>query len=156
MNKINKQALSEALVRAVMVTFADMAFLDVVPNPDRKSLGKGEIHQIIGLPLLDPVLGNLYLFLPKDCKRAIVENIHGRPWEELSIEEIDDCLLELLNVLGGNFLENYLGRDRKYNISFPEVIFDDQEIESRSLCLELYFDAEGIPFKILVTLEAVI
>jgi len=67
--------------------------------------------------------------------------------------EIDDCLLEILNVIAGNFMADLLGRDVKYNISFPAVNYDEEDIENLQSSQEIYFNAEGPIFKINVLIN---
>ena len=112
--------IKESLNNAIVKTFEEMAFIDVMPleNSDFK------YHQIAYLTFTSPIQGSIILFLPKDCKKTIVENIHGTNWEDLHTDQIDDCLLELLNVVGGNFLNNLFGDDEQYNITFPQMLFE--------------------------------
>ena len=68
--------------------------------------------------------------------------------------EIDDCLLEILNVIAGNFMTDLLGRDVKYNISLPAVNYDEEDIENIGSSQEIYFDAEGFVFRINVLINS--
>lgn len=153
MNNITELDFTGALTSAAVHTFADMAFLDVLLTDSESAPNTVEYHQVVSIAILAPIPGAMHMFLPLECKKTIVENIHAKPWEELSVEEIDDCLLELLNVLAGNFLQFLLKGEGKYNISFPEILFDEKEIARHSFYKELCFDAEGIPFKLTLTME---
>ena len=66
---------------------------------------------------------------------------------------IDDCLLEMLNVLAGSFLNSYYGEEVKYSLTFPEILFDDKEIDEGAKSHIFYFDAEGIVFKVSISID---
>jgi hypothetical protein len=94
------------------------------------------------------------LFLPFECKNTIAQNIYGKDIKELKSEEIDDCQLELLNVLIGNVLSFYYGGKKKYKVDLPSILFDEDEIEwNKKEIKEYYFDAEGCKFKLVVELK---
>ena len=90
--------------------------------------------------------------MPSECKKLIVENIYGADWSTLHATEIDDCLLEVLNVMAGNFLIERFGRQVRYDISLPDLLFDDTKISKSNGFDFLPFDAEGIPFKVAMKL----
>lgn len=137
--------------QAVITTFMDMAFIDAMPRDSCES-GSVEFSHIIHIDFKAPAEGSLILYLPTACKRMIVENIHGSDWLELSADEIDDCLLEVLNVLAGNFLSIYCGAESTHNMSFPEILFDESDIADKSTYEEFCFDGEGVLFKTAIAL----
>lgn len=134
----------EVLTEAVKKTLSDMAFVDAEPMEDSAEL-TGTSH-IIAISYDAPERGSIALVLPLECKREIVENIYGEEWERLDSEEIDDCLLEIVNVLAGDYLSRRYGPDVKRDLSLPRVVFDAAELEDSSNAEKLYFDAEGVAF----------
>ena len=145
MNCKNDEQVKEAIKRAVEMTFMNMAFLDVM---ETETISEIHYSHIIHITFSQPVNGGMILYLPTECKKAIVENIHASNWESLSTDEIDDCLLEVLNVLAGNFLNHYCGKEIGHNMSFPEILFDESELPEKAHFAEFFFDAEGVGFKI--------
>lgn len=147
----SEEQVKKAVQDAVIKTFAEMAFIDVMPV--EKPETPVNYGPILNISFSYPVHGGFILFLPNECKRRIVEDVFAKDWEELSLSEIDDCLLELLNVLAGNFLHLLCGEDIKYNMNFPEVLFDESDLPPGDSYRDYYFDAEDIPFKtsVLVT-----
>ena len=93
-----------------------------------------------------PVQGDITLLLPAAAKRKIVENIYAKDWKLMDETEIDDCLLELLNVLAGNFLREYSRTTAGHDLSLPEVQFEPtpHEQNGEERC---FFDVEGTPFE---------
>ncbi|MEW5816100.1 MAG: chemotaxis protein CheX, partial [Spirochaetota bacterium] len=108
---------------------------------------------ILHIAFFEPINGSLILYFPNECKRQIVENIHGSNWDSLTSDEIDDCLLEVLNVLTGNFLNHYCGKEVRHNMSFPEILFDEKEITEKEEFLDFYYDAEGVIFRAAISIS---
>ena len=135
----------DALLKSIQMTMMDMAFVDVIEAGD-----ESEVHHsnVLYINFSQPVNGGLILRFSKECKMMIVENIHGSNWESLSSDEIDDCLLEVLNVLAGNFLNFYCGKESGHNMTFPQMLFDEEEIPKVSEYIPYYYDAEGVVFRV--------
>ena len=144
-----EEKLKQSMDEAVMQTFAEMAFVDVLPA----DIPKIDHSQIMIIEITRPQRGVMYLLMPRECKQCVVENIHGDSWESLSVDQIDDCLLELLNVLGGNFLSRYYGEAVSYSVSFPQVVFDESELPDLESFSYYSYDAEGIPFAVALKME---
>lgn len=140
----------DAIVDSTVNTFAEMTFLDVLEDGEEKSF---EVGQLLYIEFDKPIYGRLVLSMPVELKRAIVENIHAKDWEELSVNEIDDCLLEVLNVLAGSFLRALHNEEIKVHLSFPHVMFSYEEIPDLDTFTVYYFDAEEIPFTISLALH---
>ena len=145
-----EEKLKLSMDQAVVQTFGEMAFVDVMPVDE----GVVEHHQIMVLDITKPQRGTMYMLMTLESKQMVVENIHGDSWNALSPSQIDDCLLELLNVLGGSFLCFYFGENVNYSLSFPQVVFDDSEIPDLSEFKMLSYDAEGAIFSIALKIEA--
>jgi hypothetical protein len=142
--------IRSALESAVAETFTEMAFLDAIPA--QAPLENSE-SQVFAIEVRGDEAQRLVLDLPIGTKQSIVENIHARPWEELSSSEIDDCLLEFLNVLGGNFGRIYWGDDSRYKLSFPEVRIAVQDDIAADEVQSYWFDAYGQIFAVHVIPE---
>jgi hypothetical protein len=124
-----------------------MAFVEVVPTgaPQPQEI---PFSHLLYIRYDKPEEGAIVLYLSAPCKKMVVENIYGKPWESLQATEIDDCLLELLNVLAGNYLNERNGGDKKHHMSLPELLFDEKQISEGDDHRSMWFDAEGIPFRI--------
>lgn len=139
--------VADALEQSVAETFSEMAFVETIPA---EAPGTVEESQVFTIDVSGEVTHRLVLRLGLASKHAIVENIHGRSWEELHSAEIDDCLLEFLNVLGGSFGKTLWGDASKYRISFPAVQIGIPEEASGDDAREYWFDAEGAMFSVVV------
>ncbi len=136
--------LIDSMIEAVKSTFADMVFMDVSETAEVELT---HYSQIIHITVMEPEYLDIVLWLPFEIKKEITETVYGKEWGDISDSEIDDCLLEVLNVLTGNFLVEYVGSDIKYSISIPEVLFDESEIEMKNV-RDVFFDAEGKPMRV--------
>lgn len=140
------KSIEVAVTEAVQQTFADMAFIDVEVDSESDFPGGQMIH----ISFYEPVEGEMALMLSKACKESVVENIYGKDWSEVDSAAVDDCLLEMINVIAGNFLNLYCGFRSKHNLSLPKLIFDLDEVHNRNEARFFCFDAEGAPLKIVI------
>jgi CheY-specific phosphatase CheX len=149
--ELSKQNIGDAALQAIRETFAEMTFLDVLVDEEENDFTEG---QLLYLEIYEPVKGRLILVLPTELKREIVENIHATDWEELSVSDVDDCLLEVLNVYAGDFVRALFGKEAKLRLSFPTVMFGFEEIPDLEQFIHFHFHAEGRPFRVYIHLEA--
>ncbi len=140
-----------ALLESVTTTFAEMAFIDVSMCADPPE--SVQYSHILRISFTKPITGEIAVFLPTDCKQLVVENIYGTEWDALHASEIDDCLLELLNVLGGNFLAAYSGTTEGHELSLPELVFDEEGLGERENAMDVYFDAEDRSFRATISVQ---
>lgn len=131
---------AEALEQAMVVSFAEMAFMDVVDEPaPEDDVASG---QIVHLDFSHPLSGYVTLYLSAATKQRIVENIHGRGWEDLAGSEVDDCLMELVNIVAGNFLR-LMGKDEhRHAVSLPQVLYDDSDLPNGEGRITRYYRAD--------------
>lgn len=138
--------IKEAMVSTIESVFSEMVFIDTL-NIDIKP-EDFKYTQILYIDITAPITGYIIAYLPLELRKTIVETIHSTDWNEMHASEIDDCLLEILNVIAGHFMTILLGHDDKYNISFPAVNYDEEDIENLESSQEIYFDAEGSIFRV--------
>jgi len=118
------------VLEIVRTTFEEMTFMDVdVTNPQTLDL---EIGPILFLPYSHPRAGSVCLGMPKEIKFLSAENIYGESWKDLSSDQIDDSLLEMLNVLVGRLLNAHFGEQSAYVMGLPTVLYGEPEREANS------------------------
>lgn len=147
----DKITIRKCFIDSVIDTFAEMSFIDVISEENFEGLI--EYTGIMGLDFSEPGKGCLIFYMTKECKKQIVENVYGEDWVKLNDMEIDDCLLEILNVLAGEFLKNLYGPEKKVSMSFPKLFFDDIEVSVDSTQYDFIFNAEGAMFKAQVSIK---
>ncbi|MEI8092829.1 MAG: hypothetical protein WCG80_01315 [Spirochaetales bacterium] len=134
----------DSVLSVVRATFEEMTFLDVGPagpNP-----AKVESGPILFLPYSHPRVGSLSLSMPKEIKFLSSENIYGESWKELSSEQIDDSLLELLNVLVGRLLTLHFGEQSGYVMGLPTVLFDEPIADHGAETQDFVFQIDAYQF----------
>ena len=149
---MGKEKIRDAMIKAIESVFSEMVFIDTL-HLDQKP-EDFTYTQILYIDIISPENGYIIAYLPIELRKTIVETIHSTDWDEMHATEIDDCLLEILNVIAGNFMTDLLGRNNKYNISFPAVNYDEEDIENIESSQEIYFDAEGSIFRINVLMNS--
>jgi CheY-specific phosphatase CheX len=135
--------IDNALQQTTIDSFSEMAFVDVGPAEP----GDIRVSHLLHISFSGPDDGELVLHMPHECKQRIVENIYGEDWSGLNPTEIDDCLLELLNVIAGNFVQAMFGESATCDISLPELLFDESGLHGKEF-EDCYLDAEGDLMKI--------
>lgn len=148
---MTKEETREAIVKTVESVFSEMVFIDTLHIDEKPE--DFTYTQILYIDIISPVNGYIIAYLPLELRKTIVETIHSTDWDKMHATEIDDCLLEILNVIAGNFMTDLLGRDVKYNISLPIVNYDEEDIENLKNSQEIYFSAEGPIFRINVLIN---
>ena len=139
--------IKNALVKAVCKTFQELSFIDVVET--NQSNDKLIFNQILYIEIIEPEEMRIFLYLPLRLKEMIAENVYCKSLKNLKYTEIDDCQLEILNVITGNFLSNLYHEKKNYKFELPRILFDDKNLHFPRLKKnELFFDAEDIIFKI--------
>jgi CheY-specific phosphatase CheX len=149
--ELKKEAIGNAALQAGSETFAEMTFLDVLKDEEESSFTEG---QLLYIEIYEPVKGRLIMALPTELKREIVENIHAIDWEELTVSDVDDCLLEVLNVYAGDFVRALFDSEAKVRLSFPSVMISFEEVNDLEAFYRFHFSAEGVPFCVYIHLEA--
>ena len=151
MNSANELSVEQSIEQSVKQAFEAMAFIDV--EMDSAEGCEFTAGQLMHISFSEPIEGEMVLLMSKECKMKIVENIYSREWSELDPTAADDCLLEMLNVIAGNFLNFYCGNRSKHNLSLPNLIFDLEEAHDQKNARFFYFDAEGTQLKISLSIS---
>lgn len=143
------RSVESALKESVLKGFFDMAFIEVI-GLEETSDAKVPFTNVFVIQSIRPRNVELQFFFPLEGKKMIVENIYTRNWGELPSRMVDDCILEMINVVGGNFFSLYFGEECRYEMGLPSIRFNDEELVKGDSFL---FSAEGIPFRVVVAID---
>ena len=141
--------ITQAVNEAVIATFSDMAFMDA--EPIQTCSGCPPFGQIIGVEFLHPLEGHMILHLTTPIKQMVIENIHGVDWNDLARREVDDCLMELVNIMAGNFLLLVESGQHRYALSLPQVWYDESDIMDCGTLDDYYFIVNDEAAKVSLT-----
>ena len=135
--------IKTSLISAVTNTLSDMAFLDVavIKNNFEDQMNEN----ILKINVLEPVYGKIYLNLSDKTKKLIISNIYGND-EKLTSNEEEDGILEVLNVITGNFMLEYFGKDQIYKIDFPTLLVNNYKMNNNIKYLD--FDIDNNNFRL--------
>lgn len=130
----------EALEQAMALSFADMAFMDATQaNAPDDDVSFG---QIVHLEFAHPLSGYLTLYLSAATKQRIVENVYGFGWEDLADSVVDDCLMEMVNIVAGNFLRLMGDDEYRHAVSLPQVLYDDSDLPASDNTIIQFYRAD--------------
>lgn len=139
--------IKSSLISAVTDTLSDMAFLDVslVESVIENNFEDQMNENILKINVLEPVYGKIYLNLSDKTKKLIISNIYGND-EKLTSNEEEDGILEVLNVITGNFMLEYFGKDQIYKIDFPTLLVNNYKMNNNIKYID--FDIDNNNFRL--------
>lgn len=137
-----------ALMQAVNCAYADMIFVDVEPRDAVPSpLAERELR--VAIDMLRPVSSRIEMRMPEELRARIQETLfNGAEFHEG--ERRDDSILELLNVIAGQFLSRCFGPESEVKLELPQYLYFEEKGEG-SVILDLGFDAEGLPVRVILS-----
>jgi hypothetical protein len=112
---------SRALAESIQETFENMAFLETVPAEGENTPGVAE-PMTARLEISFPAEGVVHLTLSAPLLRSIGEILHGSPAGELSRDDLQDLLFELVNTIVGVTLNKFLPEDQTYGLGLPSGV----------------------------------
>ncbi len=117
---IEHNPLYQSMINAVSQTLENMAFMEVLEHFD--SSYEIPVEELVWNSLLinDPVQGEVRLAMSTTLLKTLTGNIFGIDDEEITQQQMDDILNELLNTIVGLFLTNLVADDQEYKMGLPE------------------------------------
>jgi CheY-specific phosphatase CheX len=147
-NVLDAGKAKKAMLQAVVKTFSDMAFVETVEDPSPAAAEDQSMKENITIiDILKPVSATIILYISNQLKERIIANVYADQIEDVGENAKDDCLLEVLNVLSGNFLNFYYGKSVDYKIELPQLLIGE-ESELAKPVFEIHMNAEGLFFKV--------
>lgn len=119
----NKEQLpDEILLDVVRYTVREVGFIDI-RNCE-------EIHDrdesICSLQkLISPISGKIYLDIPIGLVKRISTNLFGDEVDTSNRESLNDCVVELLNVVTGRFMQRLVS-DQVFDVSLPGIVHSSE------------------------------
>lgn len=128
---------------SINTTVRDMARLRALPV-DGFTMEDLSYSNVFLIDSYSPKESSLQFYFPLELKKLVVEKILEQPWTNLSHQYIDDCLLELVNIIGGNFYCRYFG-SQPYEIGLPHMAFDNRGLSTGE---QYFFKTSDILFSV--------
>ena len=111
----------QAIVLAVKDTLENMVFMEAFPVTDGSQLPDEPPCLVAHLLIHDPLQGELHLIMPRLLAEKISQTIYGLPEEELTEQIINDTFAEVINVIAGRFMNEFLPKQQLYRLGLPEL-----------------------------------
>lgn len=140
-------AIREEFTRALGIALTDtletMAFMEVLPRPQR-SVHPGDQPLGVKLAILEPVAGELCLWAPRALLCKIAAVIFMLDEDAVDETQLSDIAAELLNTLGGRFLGRLFLPTQLFQLGLPQPL---GQTESDGSCSgrSWHFSAEEWP-----------
>ena len=115
-----KMEFYQAMLQAVKQTFENMAFVEVTEQAAECELQTPAEMAWASILIHDPQQGEVRLALPRTLLVELTAGMFGIEADEVTGEQQDDILAELLNTLAGLFMTNLLPDDQAYQLGLPE------------------------------------
>jgi CheY-specific phosphatase CheX len=128
--------------------FADMAFMDVQKDTGGTTRKK-DAEEILcaSIDVLQPLSCRIELLITKTLLDRIVSNLFGEELPSPRQQEAGDSLLEMLNIIAGNFLSGYFSTGTEIQLELPRYLYlGEQEQGEAVTCLDM--NAEGEPLTV--------
>jgi CheY-specific phosphatase CheX len=135
------KALLEECVTSV---FADMAFIDVRPTTGGDAQPEAAAH-VASIKVLAPLSCRIELNVPQSLHDRVASTLFaGMEADPATLKKgAEDAILEILNIITGNFLTKYFGQGTDFQLELPQYqYFADRDSTGQSVA-RFRMDAEG-------------
>ena len=117
---IDHKPLYQAMLNAISQTLENMAFTEANEHYDPNYTIPADDLIWAYLVVLDPLLGEIRLALPKTALKDLTASVFSLEEEEATQVQMDDILHEVLNTIAGLFMTNLLKDNQAFKIGLPE------------------------------------
>jgi hypothetical protein len=141
------RALVKDLLETTLASvLADMAFLDCVPAAGPEGAA-ASLEHCAAIDALKPGSFRIELRVGEAFRKKIVAMLFDEAAGGQGIASETDLLLEILNVLAGNFITGYFGDSAMPKLELPRYLYVTDPAEGEVVA-ETWMDAEGDPLRI--------
>lgn len=136
------------LSSAVSEAFAEMAFLDAAPDsPDAAEPSPEGETQCAAIDVMAPLSSRIEMRVPPAIRDRVIYALFSDCPERDRKKNAEDSILEMLNVIAGNFLSAYFGAQTELRLALPRYLYLDEKLPGTALA-NLRMNAEGTPFEL--------
>ena len=145
--------LDLALQSAVTETIENMAFMEVLLNPDAQWDPASEATLIGRQQMVEPLQCEMQLIIPNKLIGSITDVVHSLSDSEFKDDILQDVLAEILNTIAGRFFSAILPDEQAFQMGLPTVN-TEKDAESELQKREWRFFVEGQPFIVVLKGDA--
>ncbi|HUV49806.1 MAG TPA: chemotaxis protein CheX [Anaerolineae bacterium] len=99
-----------------------------------------------------PVSGEIRIFLSTDLVKTMVQNMLGLQEDEITMQSMEDCSKEAVNMICGNFLGRF-DSTKVFNLSVPTFSKEIRSLELGKNAFRTDFDSDGGRVGMMATLS---
>jgi CheY-specific phosphatase CheX len=130
--------MNEAMRAAIFDVFERMYYIFLEPFHDEYSdYAMGSSIKFDGA-----LHGELMILVSEELAKTMVQNLLGLESEEITEQDIEDCVKEAANMICGNFLSN-LDQTKVFDLSIPLFIRHPRGFREGNRACSLSFDSEN-------------
>lgn len=148
MMKENMKKIEEMTRLSIFEVFEKMFFLFLEPLNDEGN----EYDMEAAIRFEGSMSGKIRILLSMDIVKTMIQNMLGLKEDEITIQRMEDCSKEAVNVIGGNFLGKFDSTE-KFNLSTPIFTEQPEDLELMENACRMNFDSDGGKVGIVVTLS---
>lgn len=140
----DKVRVKSTLEETVTSVLAEMTFLDCLPVVQINAEELAELSHCVAVDALKPGSFRLEIRVSKNFQKKIMAMLFDtKPQESNSQDSSEaDLLLEILNVMTGNFITQYFGASAAPKLELPRYLYFNDPAEGDIVATTI-FDAEG-------------
>lgn len=142
-------ALLDLLVAATLETIENMAFMEVMKSEKATPYNEHLVRLRLEILINKPFPGEMRLVLPMDLAIQFTKNMYNLAEENITENLMKDVLGELINIISGRLMAELVPSDQIFELGLP-LIGPDVFVQAEASSLSVEFDAEGIPFWIIL------
>ena len=117
-NRLNLRSL---FYNAFSKTMEKMAYEEVeFTDSDRLSADEDE-YMWASLSVVEPFSSDISIALPFEFAEELTGAIYGEDMDELSPQDVNDSIAEILNTVAGGFLSEIIPADQEFTLGLPNT-----------------------------------
>lgn len=141
--------LLDLLVDATAETIENMAFMEISKTDKVTPYDEHLVRLRLEILINKPFAGEIRLILPMDLAIQFTKNMYNLTEEEITEDLMQDVLGELINIIAGRLMADLIPGDQTFELGLP-LIGPDVFVQAEASSLSVEFDAEGVPFWIIL------
>jgi hypothetical protein len=141
--RMENQNIVLAVEKAVMETMEEMTFIVFCPSKEASlPAGSSYYPRKVFLQTHYPLTADFILVLPDELLKEITCSIYGIELEELTIEQENDVLSEILNTISGGVIKNLIPPEFTYDLGIPMLDFNEHKIAGNKKETKCIFESD--------------
>ena len=144
-DQIDPDRAEKLLAAATSEAFAAMAFIDASPMRAGEGLPEaGQDAQCAAIDVMAPLSCRIEMKVPPAIRDRVIDALFSESPERDRKKNAEDSVLEMLNVITGNFLSAYFGSQTEVRLSLRRYLYLDERLPGTAVA-DLRLNAEGAP-----------